>query len=784
MNWFVVKNDFKRNKTINTTLFLFMTLAYCLAVTAIIVSIQLLSSITQLYDTAKPPHFLQMHKGEINQEAIDNFASGYEGIEDYQTVTMIDVYGDNLEVISDEKSFSLSTCKLDIGLVKQNDTKDLLLNKDKEKVSLKQGEIGIPVLLRDSYHIKLGDHIMLSDNGIEKEFVVTEFVLDAQMNSSMCSSTRILISNKDFNELNGIVGEKEYLIEAYFKDTKLATDYQTAYENAGLPQNGQAVTYTIIFLLSALTDIIMAFILLFASILLVFIAVICIRFTVMSSMEEEIGEIGTMKAIGLSYESIRDIYLIKYRILAVVGGMAGYVMALIISSMFTTHITNTFGNMQVTLLERIIPIAACVCIFLLIEFFCKGILKKMNRVTVIDALVTKDGFQKKKDKVRDGLHKAKIMPANLLIALREVFYHVQSWAILFLVTLLTTSIILIPINLFQTIESPRFISYMGSNLQDILIQLENGEGLKNRYLEVKKIMEENGDIANYSETCRVRVATLDSDNEQKNIYVDCGNTSGEGLEYLNGNEPQSDREIAISYLNSQILNKGIGDRITLIWNGKERIFILSGIYQDVTSGGYTAKSKYSFPEVERELYSFSLNLKNNSNILQQAQALSNLLGDGFTVQPMEEFISQTLGGVINQLKMIVILIMISSVFLSGLVTILFMKLRMTKDYSQIAAMRAIGFSASDIKKQYMLKAGTIAILGIIVGTFIANTIGEGIINVILKISGIGIVKIDFIINTFISYALCPMILIFAVMSMIWICTNPIERYNIITLIKE
>ena len=66
----------------------------------------------------------------------------------------------------------------------------------------------------------------------------------------------------NFDMLKDQVGENEYLIEAYFTNSKEATNFQTAYENAGLPQNGQAVTYAIIFLLSALTDITTVFVLL------------------------------------------------------------------------------------------------------------------------------------------------------------------------------------------------------------------------------------------------------------------------------------------------------------------------------------------------------------------------------------------------------------------------------------------------------------------------------------------------------------------------------------------
>ncbi|WP_172799166.1 hypothetical protein [Bacillus sp. FJAT-29814] len=67
------------------------------------------------------------------------------------------------------------------------------------------------------------------------------------MNSTISSSTRILLSDQDVDELLGRVGENEYLIETYFTNANEASDFQTAYENAKHPQNGQTITYTSLF---------------------------------------------------------------------------------------------------------------------------------------------------------------------------------------------------------------------------------------------------------------------------------------------------------------------------------------------------------------------------------------------------------------------------------------------------------------------------------------------------------------------------------------------------------
>ncbi|MBG9987741.1 hypothetical protein HZY88_01955 [Aerococcaceae bacterium DSM 111176] len=148
MEWNMIKNDLKRNKMINLTLFLFMTLSTILAVLSVIMAVQTITSVNRLYETAEPPHFLQMHKGDINQVEIDAFMADQAEVTDWQTVTMINVYGENITITKENDSFNLADNQLDIGLVTQSPGKDLLLDAHHETIELLPGEIAMPIILK------------------------------------------------------------------------------------------------------------------------------------------------------------------------------------------------------------------------------------------------------------------------------------------------------------------------------------------------------------------------------------------------------------------------------------------------------------------------------------------------------------------------------------------------------------------------------------------------------------------------------------------------------------
>ena len=47
-----------------------------------------------MYEIAKPPHFMQMHTGEINWEGLNDFAESVDYVESWQVIEMVNIYGE------------------------------------------------------------------------------------------------------------------------------------------------------------------------------------------------------------------------------------------------------------------------------------------------------------------------------------------------------------------------------------------------------------------------------------------------------------------------------------------------------------------------------------------------------------------------------------------------------------------------------------------------------------------------------------------------------------------
>ena len=737
-------NDFQKRAWKNIVLFVFMCLSVTIAASVVLMLSQLFSSLTSMYETAKPPHFLQMHMGTVAQADIDEFNENFPGVTYWQTAPMIDLYGEDITVSGEDKYYTLSDCRLDISFVKQNNGYDVLLDENRKPLHLAAGEIGVPIIILDQYDISLGDQIIINADSVRKQFIVAAYVYDGMMNSTTCSSTRFLISDADFDLLIGNIGETEYLIETYFTDSSLASSYQTAYEQSekGLPKNGQAITYTIIFLLSALPDILTAFVFVLTGIMLILVVVICLRYVILAELEDDVIEVGTMKSIGIPDDGIEELYLAKIRILMSVAGVVGFLLALLLLPRFTGHISRFFGAQPLdfqSLLWAIISVGVIYCIILL---FAKKVLRQIKTKTIVDLLVLNDGFSKKV-KVKSGLYKSKKLSANALIGVQEVR---KGYGIVFTLMLLITILVMVPIRSLQAMQAEDFVTYMGSPICDLLAEVTQGDSLEERNTKLSELLNEEvekGHIQNVDALRRVRLQAFSNTGEPVGVHIDTGLSAGKGIVYLSGSKPSGENHIALSYLLADELGKEVGDTVDITTDDQTYSLEICGIYQDVTSGGKTAKTIYDFPNELSEKYTYQIELSTDLSVDAFADHLKSQLGSGYSIKSMDGFLEQTLGGVTTRLSQAVYLVIMIGFVITIFIVLLFMELRLARTMRAVAEKIVMGIPVRAICMQELYPMLFTGGIGVILGIILTELIGEKLVSGLFSLLGLGITSFSF-----------------------------------------
>jgi putative ABC transport system permease protein len=106
----------------------------------------------------------------------------------------------------------------------------------------------------------------------------------------------------------------------------------------------------------------------------------------------------------------------------------------------------------------------------------------------------------------------------------------------------------------------------------------------------------------------------------------------------------------------------------------------------------------------------------------------------------------------------------------------------TKDASQIAIMRSLGFSLRNVRVQYLTRALLLLSIGIVLGTVFSNTLGQRIVSALWAFMGAS--QIKFVIDPIQAYVLFPLLLMLTVFITTLISIAGIKDTNIAEMIVE
>jgi putative ABC transport system permease protein len=752
----IFKSELQRNKVINITLFFFIVLSSLLVSSALYLMITLFGGVEQLMEAGDTPHFVQMHAGDVDLEEMESFNDRMDTIDAFQLSKMLSVPGSEIYLDSEDTSEVKSV--MDISLVEQNQEFDFLLNMNNQVAEIESGEIGVPVLYKNDKELSLGDHVILKHGDSVKTFTISSFIRDSQMNPALVSSKRFLISHDDFKELEGQYHEYEYLIEYKLKQLEDLDYFSNAYTESQMPNTGPAVDISLFRTINALTDGLVVVLLVFISLLLTLIGIMCLRYTLISTIEEDIREIGVLKAIGIHHRNIQTIYMAKYMGLAGIACAVGYMFSLAANNLFVTNITEYMGGVKPDAGTYLIPVMGVLLIFALIILSTWIILRRCKKLAVVEALTNHQAGKSSMNISGFRLHSLKKIPADLFLGANKVLKNLRSHMLILMIFILSTFIIVVPVNMLTTISSPSFINYMGIGESDLRLDIRKSDDSEDQLGVLLEYIERDLDISEYGVFKTYTMKVLNDEGEIENLPLEVGDPMSFPLDYLEGNPPEED-EVALSFLAAESLEKTVGDQILVSRKGAISMAPISGIYQDITNGGKTAKSGENLTEGNILWYVININLNEgispNDKMDEYADEFSEIKATG-----IDEYLEQTLGGTINQLKLVAVFSFLLAIAIAILITALFLKMMLTKESKDIAVMRSIGFNRRNVLRQYMTRILSVLLIGILSGIVLASTFGQSLFGIVSR--SFGASSITFIVRPLLAYALLPSILVIAV----------------------
>lgn len=761
----ILKKDIKRKKSMNFILLLFVMLA----TTFIAASVNNMKIITTgldyYFEMSGVCDYLINTMSGINGEPTDNdlriegFLKRNELVSHYEVDDGLMIFENQLEDAGDSQLELDSTFAVfSIESNQQNyfDENNQILTE------IRSGEMYIPKkMLSDTFQV--GDSIYIKSGDYKKKFTIKGTVKDIILGGELMGMNRVLISQKDFDELveyGEFVSQKMYGI--YTEDVDA---FYQEYVDKGfyILFNGDMALIRSTYIV----DMIVAGILLAVSICLILISAIMLRFTILFTVSEDYKEIGIMKAIGMPDKSIRSLYVVKYLVISVLGAVIGYFLSipftdLLISNVVKNIVVEIGNNNYIT--AGIISMA----VVLLIVWFAYLSTGRIKKASPMDAIRSGNNGERFEKKSIFSMSETKMRPTTFM-AINDVLCELKKYIVLVLTGMIGVWLVVMQVNTINTLQSEKLAAWFALAPCDFFI-LEQSRVEENVAMADRQVYED------YLEELEGRLENINVDVDYMftevilKYKISKGDLSynsmalwGLGVDtevymYDEGMAPKEQNEVAITHMVAEKIDAQIGDTVYINMYGEERPFIVTAVYQSMNNMGegirFAETADVDFAAISG---AFGIQVvldgeKSKEEVSDIIDRISKEMPEA-EIETTREFVDDMIGGISDMLKSVKTLIMTVVIIINILVMVLMQKMFLIREQGEIGMLKAIGFSNGSIIRWQTKRMALVLFIGVLIGAATGTPVTQITSGQVFKYMGAS--KIEFVINPLEIYLLYP-----------------------------
>ena len=470
------------------------------------------------------------------------------------------------------------------------------------------------------------------------------------------------------------------------------------------------------------------------SLMILMVGIIVTRFRIISSIEEGMTNLGALKAIGYRNRQIITSVVLQFGLLAFVGSVLGMLLSYLVLPLFSTIFEPLLGLVWTPTIEFSVSLVAIIVLILVVVLFSFVAAKRIRKFHPLVALrggLSTHSF--KKNHVALGRARG---PLVLLLAVKQLLQSKkQAIAIsLIIAVLMLASVVGIANHYNVNVNLDGFLSLFGAEFPEVVMVVDNDEG---------------GEVAVSRISERSEVDKI-LGSEFVMLFIDevmINTTVVEEFSYLTGDSviegrlPQHDNEIVLGIPALRVMDKEVGEWVSIVIGEAEAEFLISGSYQTMNQGGLEGmigvngminlRPDFVFSQFDVHLVE---DVDEDGFIRAITEAEGDALTNIFSVQDQMDTLMEAMGGVF---ALVTIIILVVAVAVIILVLYMIIKTTIRRRSRELGIQKALGFTTIQLMHQISLGLMPSIILGTIVGAaggyfgfnplFIALMQGMGII---------------------------------------------------------
>ena len=477
------------------------------------------------------------------------------------------------------------------------------------------------------------------------------------------------------------------------------------------------------------------------AIIIVAVCLIVVIFRIGNSIEDDMTKIGSLKAIGYTCKQIVLSIVMQFGLIAFAGSIAGIALSYLATPLLSDVFAKQSGLLWVQGFDgSISSIALCLLLIIvvIVAFFAARRINKLHPIVALRGGIITHSFYK--NHIPLSTSKGSL---PIVLALKSLLQNKKQGIMISIILIAVSFAGTFAVVMFYntTIDTKTFFETPG-------VELSNAVAIIKPDSDTTKFLD---NIENWNEVRKVQFidqAMVSIDKNQIIAYVMEDYSSKETNSVYQGRYPLHSNEIVLAGHLAEMIEKKIGDSVTVKIGDTQADFIITGLSQGAYMGGMNVSIQLDGmiklnPDFKQQ--SLQIYLNKNENADEIVQKIKTLYGDVLmSATDMDKIMEQGTGVYIAIVSKVGIAILVVTILVVILVLYFVINSSVTRRKRELGIQKAIGFTTFQLMNQ--LSFGFLP--PIIVGVCIGSMLGIMRTNAIMSVAqrAMSIMKANYIIT--------------------------------------
>ncbi|MEI2775815.1 MAG: ABC transporter permease [Tetrasphaera sp.] len=187
----------------------------------------------------------------------------------------------------------------------------------------------------------------------------------------------------------------------------------------------------------------------------------------------------------------------------------------------------------------------------------------------------------------------------------------------------------------------------------------------------------------------------------------------------------------------------MGETLEVAAAAGARKLTITGLYQDITNGGKTAKAVDGPTRDDPHPgVTIAIGLREASSAPDVARAVTTAV-PGVNVIDTGEYLRQMMADLIRVMSVLAWVFSVVAVAIAALIAGMSIRLMLTQERKSTAVMGAMGFTSTDLRSQFLLRILSMVAIGVLVAILAAGPVGNAVADVIFSTVNVSGLKLVF-----------------------------------------